>query len=167
MHRDTDRPGLIRDAPGDRLADPPRRVGRELIAPAVLELLHRLHQAHVPLLDQVEERETAVGVLLGNRNDQSQVRLDHLGLGPHRLAHPLPQIPVMGKKLILGQSCGMLQLLNLLLQRPLAHIVGPTARLGLVQRFQFGSLVLKLLVHVIANRNEFLQHLLLEKEFGE
>ena len=44
------------------LADPPRRVGRELVAAAVFELVHRLHQADVAFLDQVEELQAAVGV---------------------------------------------------------------------------------------------------------
>src|SRR5690606_24818543 len=54
---DADRPRLIRDRAGDRLANPPRRVGRELVAPAVLVLLDRLHEAGVPLRDEVEERQ--------------------------------------------------------------------------------------------------------------
>ena len=36
---------LIGDGPGDRLANPPGGVGAELIAPTVLEFVHRLHQA--------------------------------------------------------------------------------------------------------------------------
>src|SRR5262252_4855107 len=55
VDRNADGPGLVRDRAGDRLADPQRRVGRELVAAAVLELLGRLHQADVHLLDQVEE----------------------------------------------------------------------------------------------------------------
>ena len=81
VDRDADRPGLVGDRAGDRLADPPGRVGRELVAAAVLELLHGLHQAHVALLDQVEEGQAAVGVFLGDRDHQPQVGLDHLGLG--------------------------------------------------------------------------------------
>src|SRR5206468_9961753 len=34
VHRDADRAGLVGDRPGDRLADPPRRVGAELAAAA-------------------------------------------------------------------------------------------------------------------------------------
>src|SRR3712207_8270660 len=37
VHRDADGAGLIRDGPGDRLADPPRGVGRELEALGVVE----------------------------------------------------------------------------------------------------------------------------------
>ena len=37
----------------------------------VLELLDRLHEAGIALLDEVEEREPAVHVLLHNRDDEA------------------------------------------------------------------------------------------------
>src|SRR4051794_15352422 len=43
--------------PGDRLADPPGGVGGELEALAPVELLDRVHQAEVALLDEVEQRQ--------------------------------------------------------------------------------------------------------------
>ena len=70
----------------DRLPDPPGGVGRELVAAAVLELVDRLHQADVAFLDQVEELQAAVGVFLGDRDHEAQVRLHHLLLGLARLA---------------------------------------------------------------------------------
>ena len=45
VHRDPDRARLVGDRARDRLADPPRRVGRELVALAVVELLDRADQA--------------------------------------------------------------------------------------------------------------------------
>src|SRR5437588_842304 len=48
----------VGDAPGDGLADPPRGVGGELEALAPVELLDGVHQAQVPLLDEVEERKS-------------------------------------------------------------------------------------------------------------
>ena len=86
MHRDADGARLVGDRARDRLPDPPRRVGRELVAAAVLELVDRLHQADVAFLDQVEELQAAVGVFLGDRDDEAQVRLDHFLLGLARLA---------------------------------------------------------------------------------
>src|SRR5262245_43465618 len=80
VDRDADRPRLVGDRAGDRLADPPRRVGRELVAAAVLELVDRLHQADVAFLNQVEELQPAVRVLLRDRDDQAEVRLDELFL---------------------------------------------------------------------------------------
>ncbi len=81
VHRDADGAGLVGDGAGDRLADPPGGVGRELVAAPVLELVDRLHEADVPLLDQVEELEAAVRVLLGDGDDEPEVGLDHLLLG--------------------------------------------------------------------------------------
>ena len=81
VHRDADGAGLVGDGAGDGLADPPRGVGRELVAALVLELVHRLHQADVALLDQVQELQAAVRVLLGDRDHQAQVGLDQLLLG--------------------------------------------------------------------------------------
>ena len=80
VDRDADRARLVGDRAGDRLADPPRRVRRELVAALVLELVDGLHQADVALLDQVEELQAAVRVLLRDRDDEAEVRLDELGL---------------------------------------------------------------------------------------
>src|SRR5947209_2777747 len=78
VRRDADGAGLIRDRARDRLTDPPGRVGRELVAAAVLELVHGLHQADVALLDEVEELESAVGVLLRDGHDEAKVSFDEL-----------------------------------------------------------------------------------------
>ena len=81
VDRDADRAALVRDRARHRLADPPRRVGRELVAAAVVELLDRADQAERALLDQVQERQAAAEVALGDRDDEAQVGLDHLLLG--------------------------------------------------------------------------------------
>src|SRR5436190_11485526 len=86
VHPDADGPRLVGDRAGDRLPDPPRRLGGGLVAAAVLELVDRLHQADVAFLDQVEELQAAVGVFLGDRDDETQVRLHHLLLRLPRLA---------------------------------------------------------------------------------
>ena len=78
VHRHADRARLVGERPRHRLADPPGRVGRELEALAVVELLRRAHEPDRPLLDQVEEGQALVAVVLGDRDDQAQVRLDHL-----------------------------------------------------------------------------------------
>src|SRR6267143_5503379 len=80
VHRHADRARLVRDRAGDRLADPPRRVGRELVALAVVELVDRAHETRVPLLDQIQEFEPAVRVALRDRDHEPHVRLDHLAL---------------------------------------------------------------------------------------
>jgi hypothetical protein len=81
VHRDADGARLVGDRAGDRLPDPPRGIGRELVAAAVLELVDRLHQADVAFLDEVEELQAAVGVFLGDRDHEAQVGLDHFLLG--------------------------------------------------------------------------------------
>ena len=72
---------MVGDGAGDRLADPPRRVRAELVAAAVLVLVDRAHQARVAFLDDVQERQAAVAVLLGDRDDQAQVAAGELALG--------------------------------------------------------------------------------------
>ena len=86
MHGDADGARLVGDRAGDRLPNPPGGIGRELVAAAVLELVDRLHQADIAFLDQVEELQAAVGVFLGDGDDEAQVRLHHLLLGLARLA---------------------------------------------------------------------------------
>src|SRR5688500_15718385 len=78
VHRDADRARLVGERAGDRLADPPGGVGRELEALAVVELLRGADEAERALLDQVQEGQPLVAVVLGDRDDQAQVRLDHL-----------------------------------------------------------------------------------------
>ena len=73
VHRKPDDPALLGDAPGDRLANPPGRVGRELEALGVVELLHRADQAGVAFLNQVQQRHLRPPVLAGDRDDQPQV----------------------------------------------------------------------------------------------
>ena len=72
---------MVRDRALHRLADPPGRVGRELVAAAPVELLDRAVQAERSFLDQVEERHAETAIALGDRHDETQVRLDHAALG--------------------------------------------------------------------------------------
>ena len=73
VHRQTDRPTLVRNRPGDRLTDPPRRIGRELVATAPVELLDGAHQADVAFLDQIDQRQASPDVPLGDADNQTQV----------------------------------------------------------------------------------------------
>src|SRR4051812_39432667 len=83
VHRDADRAGLVGKRASDRLPDPPGRVRRKLEASAPVELLDCADQAEVALLDQVQERQPAAGVALGDRNHEAQVRLDQVVLRRH------------------------------------------------------------------------------------
>ena len=80
MHGDADGARLVGDGARDRLPNPPGGVSGELVPPAVLELVHRLHQPDITLLDQVQKLQAAVGILLGDGNHQAQVGLDQLVL---------------------------------------------------------------------------------------
>ena len=81
MDRDTDGTRLVRDGSGDRLADPPGRIGREFEAFSPVELIDRLDQTEVAFLDQVEEQHTAADVALGDADDKTQVRFTEFLLG--------------------------------------------------------------------------------------
>ena len=81
--RHADGARLVGQGARDRLADPPGGVGRELVAPAVVELLDRADEAQVALLDEVEQRQPAAHVALGDRDHEAQVGLGELALGLH------------------------------------------------------------------------------------
>src|SRR5207249_1629139 len=85
VHGDADRARLVGDRSRDRLADPPGRVRRELVAAAILELVDGLHQPNIAFLDQVQELKTSIGIFFRDRDDQPEIRLDHLLLGLGRL----------------------------------------------------------------------------------
>ncbi len=86
MHWDADGAGLVRNRACDRLTNPPRRIGRELVAAPIFELIDRFHQADIAFLDQVEKLQATVGVFLGDGDDEPQIGLDHFLLGLTRLA---------------------------------------------------------------------------------
>ena len=81
MDRDADGSRLVGDGAGDSLTDPPRRVGGELVALGVVELLDRLDETQIALLNEVKEEHSAPDVALGDGDDQTQVRLGELLLG--------------------------------------------------------------------------------------
>jgi len=78
VDRQADGARLVGDGAGDRLADPPGGVGAELVAAGVVELVGRLHQADVALLDQVQEGEAAADILLGDADDEPEVGLNQM-----------------------------------------------------------------------------------------
>ena len=74
MDRYPDRPGLVGNGPGNRLADPPGGVGTEFKAFIIIELFNGFDQAEVPFLDQVQEQHAAAHIPFGNAYHQTQVR---------------------------------------------------------------------------------------------
>ena len=86
MYRDADGAGLVCNRARDCLADPPGGVGRELVAAAVFEFVHGLHQPDIALLDQIQELQAAIGVFLGDGDHEPEVGFDHLLLRAGRFA---------------------------------------------------------------------------------
>ena len=81
----------------------------------VFELVDRLHQADVPLLNQVEELQSAVGVFLGDGDDQAKVCFDQFALG--LLGPPLPLVYLLERleQLLRGEARLLLDPLELAL----------------------------------------------------
>ena len=75
VNRDPDRPGAVVQRALDRLADPERGVGGELVALAPVELLGGADQPEDALLDQVEQRQVVALVFAGVGDHQPQVRV--------------------------------------------------------------------------------------------
>src|SRR4029078_3343906 len=63
VDREPDRAPLVGERTRDRLPDPPRRVGRKLVAELVVEIVDRADTAEIALLDQVEERDAGLRVV--------------------------------------------------------------------------------------------------------
>ena len=80
MHRDTDRPGLIRDGAGDGLPDPPGGICREFVSLCPVEFIDRADKAGVAFLNQVQNVQAAAGIFLCDGDHQTQVRLGELVL---------------------------------------------------------------------------------------
>ena len=72
---------MVGNGPGNCLANPPRRVGAELIAAAILIFVDGTHQASVAFLNDVQEAQAAVAVLLCDRHHQPQVAAGQISLG--------------------------------------------------------------------------------------
>ncbi len=80
MDWETDGATGVGDTASDGLTNPPCGIGRELEAFAPVELFDGVHQSEVALLDEVEKRQTRCLILLGNRDDEAQVRLHESAL---------------------------------------------------------------------------------------
>jgi hypothetical protein len=106
-------PCLVGQRPGDRLADPPRCVRRELVTLGVVELLHRPDQPKVPLLNKIQEGQSTADVTLRDGDDQAQVRLDQPALGHSAVPRDDPEITAQRRlerrcagQLLLGEDPG-------------------------------------------------------------
>ena len=124
---DADGAGLVGDGPGDGLADPPGGIGGELVALGVVELLHRLDEAQVALLNQIQKEHAAAHIPLGDGHHQAEVGLGQALLGGLAPLHQAAQflLLLLGEGDFLAVFPGLLQLLHLLLGRVAGpHILG-------------------------------------------
>ncbi len=76
-----DRLNAIDEGPLDGLLDPPTGVRAEAGAVFRIEAFDGLEETDVSLFDQIGEGQTAVDIMLGDVDDQSQVGADHLLAG--------------------------------------------------------------------------------------
>ena len=70
--------GLVGEGTLDGLLDPPCRIGGKLHPAVRVESLHGLHQADIPLGDQVLDRQAVVRIIMGDLHDEAQVGLNHV-----------------------------------------------------------------------------------------
>ena len=100
MHRDADGSRLVRNGPGDGLADPPCGISGKFVALAVVKLLHCLDEPQISLLDQIKKKHASAHIPLCNAHHQPQIRLSQALfriLVPQ--LHPLGQLDfLIGRK---------------------------------------------------------------------
>src|SRR5437867_3343697 len=88
---------VVHDVADNVGADPPHRVGREADAAVGVEVLDRLEQTDVPLLDQIEEVVEGALVLARDHHDEAEVGSDE---APRGLA-VLVLVPAHGELVLL------------------------------------------------------------------
>src|SRR5262249_25884287 len=82
-HFDGDGDGsrLVGDGPGNRLPDPPRGIGAELVTAAIFVFVDGPHQARIALLDQIQEAQAPIAVFLGDADHQAQISAGQITFG--------------------------------------------------------------------------------------
>ena len=75
---EADRPPAVDEGSGDGLLYPPGRVGREAHVAGAIVFFRRLDEAHIPFLDQIEQRHVGRHEAAGDLHDQAQVRLESI-----------------------------------------------------------------------------------------
>ena len=75
MDRNPNGTRLVCNSTSDGLTDPPCSISGELEPFGIVKLINRLHQAHVPFLDQVQKLHPTTNVAFRNGNNQTKVSL--------------------------------------------------------------------------------------------
>ena len=128
---DADQAALLVERPADGLADPERRIGRELEAAAPVELVDGVLEAEVALLDEVAEvHALGEGVAAGDADDEPQVGADEAvlgpgagGDGPPQLGAALARLEALGRGAAVLDGAGQLLLLVRVEEGHLADLV--------------------------------------------
>ena len=112
----------------DGLLDPPGSIGAEARALLRIEPLDRAQQSEIALLDEVAERHAAIGIILSDVDDESQIGSDHSITGPLRFRFDLlfldQRRPSFGEKLVeLDRSLDDLAQLPFFLRREQRRLV--------------------------------------------
>ena len=121
VERHANRASLARERREDRLADPPHGVGDELDALIRIELPGSGEQADVAFTDEIDERQSAVLVFLGDGDDEAQVALHEL----------LERILVAGANLL--RELDLLRSLEERIGADLVEVLVEDVALGLVR----------------------------------
>ena len=77
MHRESYRPGLVKNGPCYCLTDPPTCIRAELVSLGVIKTEYSAHEAKVAFLDKVGQSKSLVHISFRNADHQSQVGPDH------------------------------------------------------------------------------------------
>src|SRR5262249_52349946 len=107
MNRDAYCPALVGERAADRMPYPPRGVRRKAITAGMVEPLDRLHEADVPLLNQIDEWKAPAVVTARNGHHQSQVRLDELVFHDARVDRSFADL---GREFLVGRRCGYVRI---------------------------------------------------------
>ena len=83
MHRNTNGSCLIGNGTGDCLPNPPGRICREFVSLCIVELVHSADQTGVALLNQIQNMQTAAGILFCDGYDKTEVCFGELILCGH------------------------------------------------------------------------------------
>ena len=154
VHRNADGAGLVRNGAGNGLANPPGGIGGEFEALGVIELIHRLDQAQVALLDQIQELHAAAHIPLGNRDHQTQVGLAQALLGALALGAALLNVLGQLDLLIAGQQGHPADFLQVDLHGVIdGHAVGRQAALELLHALLSEGKVLGVVLRLVHHFN--------------
>ena len=73
MHGNPNGSCLICNSPGNGLADPPGSIGGKFISLTVIKFFHRLNQAHIPFLNQIQKQHPPTHIPFCNAHHKTQI----------------------------------------------------------------------------------------------